>query len=281
MVWSEIKKNLHVPFFLLAVAGIIGICLLGTGYEAADGKTYTILQLICFGWQSQEVVPIELNQWNIWKAGQGDWFFLVFPVFVSLGAVLTLYEERCSGQVRFQLIRCGYKQYRRAKVAAWGLSGGLVAVVAYILFGVCVLIFFPSLQDFSKELQRDYMRTYIPQGVVLFFVQQIAGMFLYGCLISAISGCICALCHDRYFILCMPVLLVYFFHQSLLKISFAVQGDNVIRRMIDVMQPESMLSVGNYSAWQTGVQLLMLLTLYGLFDGLLALRGKLQTEPGA
>lgn len=54
----------------------------------------------------------------------------------------------------------------------------------------------------------------------------------------------------------------------------------MIRRMIDVMQPESMLSIGNYSAWQTGVQLLMLLALYGLFDGLLALRGKLQTEPG-
>ena len=147
----EFKKNIYVPYIFIEIIGIIILCLSATGETDMNGKQISIFSLIF-----QELpanTDVLKSALSLWQAGIGGWLVVFAPMLLSMGYILLISEERRNGQIRFHILRSGNWKYCISKLCSGALAGGIVFLIGYALFGLLMLVRFPSIRTFSAEEQ--------------------------------------------------------------------------------------------------------------------------------
>lgn len=252
-VMTEVEKNLFLPFAILSILGILVMCMLGEFYVDDSGSSYTVLSVIINGSELGIQDRVELNWLQAWEAGIGNWFSLLIPLFVSFGFLVTVSTERKMGVSMILLQKQGDYSYCICKI--WGafLSGGILLLVGYALYGILLLPFFSMPYNFSDEVLQAYYgdSKMISDYLLLYIITKIVGIFLYGGMNASIGLFLSLFFSDKYILMCSPMLLKYIYTQVLLKIEIdnITQNENFVYIILEALRFENIISISLSWNW--------------------------------
>lgn len=256
---SEIKKSLYIPFFCISCLGVVVVCMLSVGYTSVSIKDYTIMELFLFLRRDTMLSDVMLNRYEIWVKGIGTWSTLLLPLLLSMGYLYVNSVEKQSGSMKFLLVREGNFRYCISKTISAMVSGGIIMVVGYVIFGLLIYIRFPSLYEYSANDISYYMELHTGFNEGLFFVNRCVEIFIYGMLVNIFSFWVSIVFVDKYILLCLPLMLKYMWGQIILKIMTGAmnreQYDAV--NLYSELKLENILVAGS-SSWRTVIFILIL-----------------------
>lgn len=256
-IGQEIRKNCYLPYLLLAVFGVLFLCLTAEGEIDNTGKSITIFALMFQNRTPGSVSEITKSGLLLWEAGIGGWLVVFVPLLLSFGYIALLSGERQNGQTRFHLIRSGNFRYCVSKVAGGALFGGMVFLIGYALFGLLMAAAFPAFSGFPPEEQSWYLEMYFGNSIPLYIVKRLVGAFLYGMFGSAFGIGVAIVFRDKYMLLCLPFLINYIYQQVLGKMMtdrFAAGAESV--DWLEALRLESILRVSADKYWAITVILM-------------------------
>lgn len=151
MVWTEIDKTLRSPVTVIMMLAVAGVCMLSEGYVDAEAHHETVLSLLVNYNKELYISDVSMNQIEIWRLGFGTWIYILLPLLLTGGYTYTLSEERLHGGTQFFLIREGRISYCISKTVSAMISGGIILLAGYLLYGLVVAIAFPGLSAYPEE----------------------------------------------------------------------------------------------------------------------------------
>ena len=266
----EVQKILHLPYLLLCVAGIIALCLTATGDMNAGGSQISIFSLMI----RPEVANTQHNAFELWRAGIGGWLIVFAPMLLTVGYMISLSGERQNGQIRFALMRSGKMRYCISKVCGGALAGGIIFLIGYAVFGLLMVIRFPSLSTLPVEEQEFYL---MGSSLAVEGVKRLIGAFLYGMTGSLFGIGVAIVFRDKYMLICLPFMINYIYQQVLGKMSTdCVLAEKYEKATwIDAMRPESIMNISGSVTWL--IPFVVMLVIYILLIGVFYLSMKLST----
>lgn len=258
---SEIKKSLYLPLFILACIGVVCVCCFSEGYISANGKSYTIMELLLFLRSEAMLTDISLNRYDIWICGIGTWTQLLLPFLCSIGYLYTVSGEKLSGFNRMLLARETNLKYCVSKLMAAILSGGIILLAGYLLFGILVYMKFPSVYEYSIDKLELYIEMNPGFQEPAFCFIRCLRVFLYGMFINAFAYLVSVFFRDKYILICLPIMLKYIWGQGVMKLEIDAmsKGSDVVLNLCSGLRIESIL---NYSASSWRMTLLLICLIY-------------------
>ena len=139
-------------------------------------------------------------------AGIGGWLTVFAPMLLTLGYMISLSGERQNGQIRFALMRSGKLRYCISKVCGGALAGGIISLIGYAVFGLLMVIRFPSLNMLPVEEQEFYL---MGSTLAAEAVKRLIGAFLYGMMGSLFGIGVAIAFRDKYMLICLPFMINY------------------------------------------------------------------------
>lgn len=263
---SEIKKALYFPFFIMSCLGVVLVCCLSEGYTSASGKTYTIMELLLFLPKDAMLSDIYLNRYDIWIRGIGTWTQLLLPFLLSIGYLFTISHEKQAGFHRLLLIRESNFKYGVSKIIAAILSGGIILLAGYVLFGIFIYIKFPSIYEYSADKINFYMEMCHDFQEIFFCLRRCAGVFLYGMCINVFAYLVSVFFTDKYVLVCLPLMLKYIWGQAVMKIEVDAinNGRDNILNLCSGFRIENILNIKPSLYWGMTLFFITILYLFGL-----------------
>ena len=248
----EFRKNCYWPYVLLPVIGIVCLGFGNTVYDAS-GESITLFEL-AGQLRAGVIAPdISFSAPVIWQQGLGSWLVLFAPLLVS---------ERQNGQMKFELIRAGSIRYCASKVVSGALFGGTVFLTGYVLFGLAVNIFFPTLSSFRAEEQSLCMELYLGNSMLSFVFRRLAGAFMFGVFSSVFGIGVAVFFEDKYMLICLPFLLNYIYQQIIQKTAQRLYADGADSAVwAEAFYPPSIADISADRYWAVPVLALLLVYL--------------------
>lgn len=258
---SEIKKSLYFPLFILSCIGVVCVCCFSEGYISANGKSYTIMELLLFLRSDVMLTDISLNRYNIWICGIGTWTQLLLPFLLSVGYLYNVSGEKQSGFNRMLLVRETNIKYCVSKLMAVILSGGIILLAGYLLFGILVYMRFPSVYDYSVDKLKLYMEMNPGFHEPAFCFIRCLRIFLYGMFINVFAYLVSIFFRDKYILICLPIMLKYIWGQGVMKLEIDAMNreSNAVLNLCSGLRIESIL---NYSVSSCRITLLLISLIY-------------------
>lgn len=245
----EVQKILHLPYLLLGVAGIIALCLTATGDMNVGGSQISIFSLLI----RPEVTNTPHTAFELWRAGIGGWLTVFAPMLLTLGYMISLSGERQNGQIRFALMRSGKLRYCISKVCGGALAGGIIFLIGYAVFGLLMVIRFPSLNTLPVKEQEFYlMGSLFGIGVAIAF-------------------------RDKYMLICLLFMINYIYQQVLGKLASDCMVAEKYEKItwIEAVRPESIMNISRSVTWL--IPFVVMLVIYLVLIGVFYLSMKLST----
>ena len=267
----EVQKILYLPYLLLGVAGIIALCLTATGDMGAGGSQISIFSLMI----RPEVTNTQHTAFELWRAGIGGWLLVFAPMLLTMGYMISLSGERQNGQIRFVLMRSGKLRYCISKVCGGVLAGGIIFLIGYAVFGLLMMIWFPSLSTLSVEEQKFYL---MGSTLGVEVVKCLIGAFLYGMTGSLFGICVAIAFWDKYMLICLPFMINYIYLQVLGKLtSDCIVAEKYEKSTwIEAMRPESIMNISGSVIWL--ILFVVMLMIYVVLIGVFYLSMKIGEE---
>lgn len=261
---SEIKKSLYFPLFILSCIGVVCVCCFSEGYISANGKSYTIMELLLFLRSDVMLTDISLNRYNIWICGIGTWTQLLLPFLLSVGYLYNVSGEKQSGFNRMLLVRETNIKYCVSKLMAVILSGGIILLAGYLLFGILVYMRFPSIYDYSVDKLKLYMEMNPGFHEPAFCFIRCLRIFLYGMFINVFAYLVSIFFRDKYILICLPIMLKYIWGQGVMKLEIDAMNreSNAVLNLCSGLRIESILNY-SVSSWRITLLLISLIYLIG------------------
>ncbi len=266
----EVQKILHLPYLLLGVTGIIALCLTATGDMNVGGSQISIFSLMI----RPEVTNTPHTAFELWRAGIGGWLLVFAPMLLTVGYMISLSGERQNGQIRFALMRSGKLRYCISKVCGGALAGGIIFLIGYAVFGLLMVIRFPSLSTLPVEEQEMYL---MGSSLVAEVVKRLIGAFLYGMTGSLFGIGVAIVFRDKYMLICLPFMINYIYQQVLGKLrSDCMMAEKYEKfTWLEAMQPESIMNISGSVTWL--IPFVVVLVIYVGLIGVFYLSMKLST----
>ena len=267
----EVQKILYLPYLLLGVAGIIALCLTATGDMGAGGSQISIFSLMI----RPEVTNTQHTAFELWRAGIGGWLLVFAPMLLTMGYMISLSGERQNGQIRFVLMRSGKLRYCISKVCGGVLAGGIIFLIGYAVFGLLMMIWFPSLSTLSVEEQKFYL---MGSTLGVEVVKCLIGAFLYGMTGSLFGIGVAIAFWDKYMLICLPFMINYIYLQVLGKLtSDCIVAEKYEKSTwIEAMRPESIMNISGSVIWL--ILFVVMLMIYVVLIGVFYLSMKIGEE---
>ncbi len=223
---SCLKRLFRSPVLWVAAAGTVALSLFSPlYYNSQDGSNLSILE-VYLGYQEKALLTnTQFCSYAVFRRGFGAWLRMFVPVIVSLAAVNLKADEQNSGSWRNFLFRAGKPAYHVGSCLFYLISGGMVLVLGYGIFGLAVLGMFPGLGRFPVEESALYLESLQGQGSALgglfgtggfplvigvFFLE----IFLYGMEQSAAAMFLSLFTGNKYILVCTPFFLRYMLGQT-------------------------------------------------------------------
>ena len=272
MLKAELKKLSFIPYLILSISGIVLLCLSATGETDMSGKQISIFSLI---FQAQQAnTDISKSALALWQAGIGGWLVVFAPMLLSMGYILLLSEERRNGQIRFHILRSGNWKYCISKVCSGALAGGIVFLIGYALFGLLLVMRFPSVRTFPIEEQEIFL---LGSSIGIVIMKKLIGAFLYGMFGSVFGVGVAIVFRDKYMLVCLPFMINYIYQQVLGKLASDCMVAEKYEKItwIEAMRTESIMNISGSVTWL--IPLVVMLVIYLVLIGVFYLSMKLST----
>ena len=261
MLKAELKKISFIPYLILSISGIVLLCLSATGETDMSGKQISIFSLM---FQEQQAnTDISKSALALWQAGIGGWLVVFAPMLLSMGYILLISEERRNGQIRFHILRSGNWKYCISKLCSGALAGGIVFLIGYALFGLLMLVRFPSIRTFSAE-EQEILLTGSNISVVI--IKKLIGVFLYGMFGSVFGIGVAIVFRDKYMLVCLPFMIKYIYQQILAKMAMDAMAAEAYERLtwIETFQPENIMNIS--LGWNWFLTVILMLAIYAVLS---------------
>ena len=257
----EFKKNIYVPYIFIEIIGIIILCLSATGETDMNGKQISIFSLIF-----QELpanTDVLKSALSLWQAGIGGWLVVFAPMLLSMGYILLISEERRNGQIRFHILRSGNWKYCISKLCSGALAGGIVFLIGYALFGLLMLVRFPSIRTFSAEEQEILL---MGSSISVVIIKKLIGAFLYGMFGSVFGIGVAIVFRDKYMLVCLPFMINYIYQQILTKMATDAMAAEAYERLtwIETFQSENIMNIS--LGWNWFLSVILMLAIYAVLS---------------
>lgn len=214
----QLKKLLHTPLFYCSLLGIAMLCSFSSVINnyATSEEGDVIAYCLALYTRKKMLSDISFSSFHIFSVGgKGAWMHLFIPVLVSIAAVNVYCDEEKSGEKRFSIFRTGRRNYYFGNILFFLISGALVAVLGYLIFGLFANTFFPHRSAYTDELLQEYTQIYFSNNIILGKAYAMFGMKmvyflklfsfgLYG-MVSVIPALVLsAFVRNKYLITCIP-----------------------------------------------------------------------------
>ena len=219
-----------------------------------------------------EVTNTPHTAFELWRAGIGGWLLAFAPMLLTVGYMISLSGERQNGQIRFALMRSGKLRYCISKVCGGAVAGGIIFLIGYAVFGVFMMIRFPSLSTLPVEEQEFYL---MGSTLAVEVVKRLIGAFLYGMTGSLFGIGVAIAFRDKYMLICLPFMVNYIYQQVLGKLmSDCMMAEKYGKiTWIEAMQPESIMNISGNVTWL--IPFVVMVVIYLLLIGIFYLSMKL------
>lgn len=261
MLKAELKKLSFIPYLILSISGIVLLCLSATGETDMSGKQISIFSLM---FQEQQAnTDISKSALALWQAGIGGWLVVFAPMLLSMGYILLISEERRNGQIRFHILRSGNWKYCISKLCSGALAGGIVFLIGYALFGLLMLVRFPSIRTFSAEEQEILL---MGSNISVVIIKKLIGVFLYGMFGSVFGIGVAIVFRDKYMLVCLPFMIKYIYQQILAKMAMDAMAAEAYERLtwIETFQPENIMNIS--LGWNWFLTVILMLAIYAVLS---------------
>lgn len=261
MLKAELKKISFIPYLILSISGIVLLCLSATGETDMSGKQISIFSLM---FQEQQAnTDISKSALALWQAGIGGWLVVFAPMLLSMGYILLISEERRNGQIRFHILRSGNWKYCISKLCSGALAGGIVFLIGYALFGLLMLVRFPSIRTFSAEEQEILL---MGSNISVVIIKKLIGVFLYGMFGSVFGIGVAIVFRDKYMLVCLPFMIKYIYQQILAKMAMDAMAAKAYERLtwIETFQPENIMNIS--LEWNWFLTVILMLAIYAVLS---------------
>lgn len=220
---AELARLFKTPYIYISTAmlALVGWLML---VETEDGKTELgILTLLGLS-DSVLSIPASISSLSwISKYSSSGWFYMILVTAAAICLSISFCDERTSGMVRFSMSRCGKRMHIATKVTAAAAAGLLAALTGFLIFTLTALLFSPSFSSFTAEEQNWFLygfeldtgETAWKASMLKRVLLQLASSCFNTVVWSLLSMAIIAIKPNKYFALCLPPVLWYFWHRIL------------------------------------------------------------------
>ena len=257
----EFKKNVYVPYMFIEIIGIIFLCFSATGETDMSGKQISIFSLMFQA--QQDNTDILKSALSLWNAGIGGWLVVFAPMLLSMGYILLISEERRNGQIRFHILRSGNWKYCISKLCSGAFVGGIVFLIGYALFGLLMLVRFPSIRTFSAEEQEILL---MGSSISVVIIKKLIGAFLYGMFGSVFGIGVAIVFRDKYMLVCLPFMINYIYQQILTKMATDAMAAEAYEKLtwIETFRPENIMNIS--MGWNWFLTVILMLAIYAVLS---------------
>ena len=219
LIACNLYRTIKSPFFWISVITVCMICFASYAYnDPVTEDKMMVFELI----GNKELVSNDprLSSFEIFKNVNGLGLIVFLPVIVSVPFASLHLDEMNSGMGRFMLQRQSKRKYFIGSGITSFISGGLICLIAYALYGLTVYFAFPSIVSYSEE-KTAFLRLHY-EGVTEPFKKVIDSgeyalpvfllllqMFLLGGIVSMFSLLFSAFIKNIYIVVCLPCFIFY------------------------------------------------------------------------
>ena len=200
---TDLKKILLQAAFPLSALFFGALCFT-TVVTQVNGVSLTVLEAALYYAPEQILDKLHSSAREMFLGGLGTYNVMFAPMVAALPAVPLYCRERSGGALRFIIPRCGLKRRSLSMVAAAMLSGGLVVLLGYALYGLSCAAIFPPPSASLLAMYAEY-----GYGSVPYIVKQLACVFLFGCTSTLPAVLLSALTKNAYVVLCGAFSVLY------------------------------------------------------------------------
>ena len=256
MIYRNVKTNLKKAatgygIYICTVFTVI-LCFSADIYtDPLNGNRYSVFMALRTFDRDFMLTNIVFCYFNVIQIATGSWLTMFIPIISAFAYIPLVCDEYEAKSVRFEIARSSKKNYYLSRFFSACFCGGCAVTVGYVIFSVLAWILFPSIDDYSIELQTEFyemMQYNFPElkdGFALPILQKFGSIFLYGTVSAVPAIVLTAAIRNKYLVMCIPFFLKYAIGQTCLKLqSQAVEDyeniDIQLMRLTKTVHPDSL-----------------------------------------
>ena len=213
MFGQEMKKMIKNPISLVAVISSVLLLLSGTVYRSGiTAEEYSVFDFMLSKDRKALLRESGLQSYDIILRGVGGYYHMFLPILASVPFTAVMCGEKKNNNTRFEIVRVGKKRYAWGKGFASAVTGGCIALTAYLIFCGVVLMIFPHGISEINRIPNEYL---IEKNTICRFMMNhmsLAGMgllktgrmFLYGAFRAMPAYGMSVVIRNRYLLLTVP-----------------------------------------------------------------------------
>lgn len=211
VIYTELKKLVISPYFLIGVLAFTLMCFSSPGYYDGE-KEYSIFEMITM-LDEQKSKLYDFSAQQVCTRGFGNWLMMFLGIIVSFPFVKLMCDERRCSEKRYILVRTGVIRWCISKFVSVVVSAALICAIGFLLFSGIVHIIFPQAQPDMLIYSSPYWK-YLLQAV------------LTGICVSILPFLICSVTTNQYFCICIPFLIQYMYNTASTEFMMKAGYDN-------------------------------------------------------
>ncbi len=240
VIKTDIKKYIFTSAFLVCILITFVLCFTAQCYtDIETHKAYTIFDVMRSFSREKLLSEYNFSSISVLYMGLKSWLTMFIPIVSSFAFIPVFCDERSSGYLRFEVHRSGNKRMYFSKLVSSFLSGGLAVSIGYILFGIVIFIFFPSLSKYDSSFYKDNIFALYNGKTLLNILKLVAQMFLFAGFWALPAFALSSVIKNKYVLLCVPFMLKYIYDQVITKLIC----DGVSYNKIVIFKTDSVLDL--------------------------------------
>lgn len=202
--------------FVLGIICFTGLCFTSGVYtDLVAGRTLSVFDVLRSMKKSDMVNDIELCNISVFATGLSTYVNMFLPLLCSFVCVFMMGEEEHSEIKRLITVRMQKSRYCRSYYFSGVLSGGILAVLGYGIFGLFVYFLFPGVQEYSDMSTQLFGVTY--SNYYIFIFMRLFSVFLYGIQMTGVAISLTPLFRNEYIVETFVFVLNYLSNSILIK----------------------------------------------------------------
>jgi len=195
------RAIIHTDFVIASL--LFGaLCFTAEGY-GSNNSSISVLELALF-YQNEDISSqLLLSNYSLFLAGIGPYNLMFSPIIAAIPSIPNFCRERRNGYIRFLIYRCGITKRCLSLFLSSLISGGLVVMVGYGIYGLCCLFLFPSITVETAQWLTAPMWTGI--------LSRLTGAFFFGLVTVLLPTLLAGISKNSYFILCSAFSIFYIY----------------------------------------------------------------------
>ena len=200
----------------LAAATAFLLFLISPATVTQTGATVSIIQVLVVCVSQKDIANIGFvmpSAVNIIANAGSQYIATFFPVLAAFPSVPLLLEMQKSGFGRFAIMRQSKNSYLCSCIIAGWISGGMVMLIGYVGMALPVYLLLPAgdipPEVFVSNSPLEGLVGILGTGTVI--IGQAINQFFYGAFFALPALFLVRRLHNRYLVLCIPVLLRFLY----------------------------------------------------------------------